>query len=86
MTRLDHLMYQAGLTAQGSWDQMDLYDQQAIMKFAQLLIKDVLDEVAERAYYSGDRAWSDQVDRPWIEMEYGIGTLADAQRKAGIIK
>jgi hypothetical protein len=79
-------MYQAGLTAQGSWDQMDLYDQQAIMKFAQLLIKDVLDEVAERAYYSGDRAWSDQVDRPWIEMEYGIGTLADAQRKAGIIK
>ena len=53
---------------------------------AELIVKDVLDEVAQRAYYIGDRAWSDDVDRPWIEMEYGMGHLADAQRQAGIIK
>jgi hypothetical protein len=52
-------------------------------KFAELLVSDVLREVDTRAYVSGDRAWSDDLDRPWIELEYGFGTLADAQRQAG---
>jgi hypothetical protein len=52
-------------------------------KFAQLLVSDVLREVDTRAYVSGDRAWSDELDRPWIELEYGFGKLADAQRQAG---
>ena len=55
-------------------------------KFAQLLVSDVLREVDTRAYVSGDRAWSDDLDRPWIELEYGFGKLADAQRQAGKIK
>jgi hypothetical protein len=55
-------------------------------KFAELLVSDVLREVDTRAYVSGDRAWSDDLDRPWIELEYGFGTLADAQRQAGKIK
>lgn len=45
--------------------------------FAKLLVDDVLYEVAERAYYSGDRAWSDDLDRPWIELEYGFGELVE---------
>ncbi len=57
-----------------------------LAKFARLIVDDVLYEVAERAYYSGDRAWSDELDRPWIELEYGFGELAGAQRQAGIIK
>ena len=52
-------------------------------KFAELLVSDVLREVDTRAYVSGDRAWSDDLDRPWIELEYGFGKLADAQRQAG---
>jgi hypothetical protein len=52
-------------------------------KFAQLLVSDVLREVDTRAYVSGDRAWSDEVDRPWIELEYGFGPLAEAQHQAG---
>jgi hypothetical protein len=55
-------------------------------KFAQLLVSDVLREVDTRAYVSGDRAWSDDLDRPWIELEYGFGKLADAQQQAGKIK
>ena len=53
-------------------------------KFAELIIKKTLDEVKERAYYSGDRAWSDETDRQWVELEFGIGPLADAQHKTGI--
>lgn len=55
-----------------------------IQKFAELVIEDVLNEVKERAYYTGDRDWSDEVDRPWIQLEFGYGKLADAQK--GIIK
>jgi hypothetical protein len=38
--RFEDLMYQAGLTAQGSWDRMDSYDQQAIKRFAELIVYD----------------------------------------------
>jgi hypothetical protein len=49
-------------------------------KFAKLVIEATLDQVAERA----DRGWSDEVDRPWIQLEFGYGSLADA--KKGIFK
>ena len=33
-------MYQAGLTASGCWDEMDEYDRAAIIKFANLIVKE----------------------------------------------
>ena len=54
----------------------DFYD----TKFAELIVEDVLDQVKERAYYTGDRDWSDDVDRPWIQLEFGYGKLAEAQK------
>ena len=47
-----------------------------LAKFAELIVAKVLDEVAERAYISGDRAWSDDLDRHWVELEFGFGRLA----------
>ena len=38
--RIDKLMYHAGLTAQGCWDEMDEYDRKAIEKFAELIVRD----------------------------------------------
>lgn len=38
--RIDKLMYHAGLTAQGCWDEMDEYDRTAILKFAELIVKE----------------------------------------------
>lgn len=49
-----------------------------------LIVEETLTQVAERAYYTGDRDWSDSVDRPWIQLEFGYGPLADAQK--GIFK
>ena len=46
-------------------------------KFAELIVEAVLDEVKERAYYTGDRDWSDEIDRPWIQLEFGYGKLAE---------
>jgi hypothetical protein len=85
---MDRAEYQA--KKQLGYEDWEVYvppDSQVVLeKFAQLLVSDVLQEVDTRAYVSGDRAWSDEVDRPWIELEYGFGTLADAQRQAGKIK
>jgi hypothetical protein len=45
-------------------------------KLAELLVAKVLDEVAERSYYTGDTVWCDDLDRPWVELEFGFGKLA----------
>lgn len=45
--RLDDLMYQAGLTAQGSWDEMDAYDREAVTKLAELIVRECMDVVED---------------------------------------
>ena len=53
-------------------------------KLVKAIVEETLTQVAERAYYTGDRDWSDDVDRQWIQLEFGYGPLADAQK--GIFK
>lgn len=36
-------MYEAGLTAQGCWDEMDEYNRDAILKFAELIVRECAD-------------------------------------------
>ena len=84
---MDRAEYQAQKQSGSDWEVHVETDRRLVFeKFAQLLVSDVLREVDTRAYVSGDRAWSDDLDRPWIELEYGFGRLADAQRQAGKIK
>ena len=40
--RIDDLMYSSGLTAQGCWDEMDEYNRTAIMKFAELIVRECI--------------------------------------------
>lgn len=47
--KLEDLMYQAGLTAQGCWDEMDSYDHEAIEKFAELIVRECADICMEMA-------------------------------------
>ena len=42
--RIDDLLYKAGLTAQGCWDSMDKYDQEAILKLINLTILECIDQ------------------------------------------
>ena len=84
---MDRAEYQAQKQSGSDWEVHVETDRRLVFeKFAQLLVSDVLREVDTRAYVSGDRAWSDDLDRPWIELEYGFGRLADAQRQARKIK
>ena len=36
----DKLIYESGLIAQGCWDKFDEYDQQALNKFAELIVRE----------------------------------------------
>jgi hypothetical protein len=45
INKLEHLMYQAGLTAQGCWDEMDDYDRGAIERLALLIVMDCVGHV-----------------------------------------
>ena len=47
-SKLQDLMYQAGLTAQGCWDEMDSYDHEAIEKFAELIVRECADIVNKK--------------------------------------
>ena len=38
----ENLMYRAGLTADGCWNDMDSYDQGAVMKFAELIVRECI--------------------------------------------
>jgi hypothetical protein len=38
--RIDHCLYQAGLTAQGCWEDLDTYTQEGIEKFAELIVRE----------------------------------------------
>lgn len=50
MDKFDDLMYEAGLTAQGCWDEMDEYDRAAILKFAKLIVKECADIASINAH------------------------------------
>ena len=43
--RFEDLMYHAGLTAQGCWDELGTYEQEAIGKFAELIILECANRV-----------------------------------------
>ena len=40
--RIEHCLYQAGLTAQGCWDELDDYAKEGIEKFAELIVDECL--------------------------------------------
>jgi hypothetical protein len=57
MSKIDDLMYHAGMTAQGCWDEMDSYQQEAIMKLSQLIAKECMDIIMQNRKYASQHKW-----------------------------
>ena len=77
--RIENCLYQAGLTAQGCWDDLDDYARQGIEKFAELIVRECLDialevrgEPATDTHYviGYDRACEKMIDA--IKESYGV--------------
>ena len=60
MSKLDDLMYQSGMTAQGCWDEMDSYQQEAIMKLSKLIANECIHILVQNRKYAVDKKWSVQ--------------------------
>ena len=41
--QIEHCLYQAGLTAQGCWEDLDTFTQEGIEKFAELIVRECAD-------------------------------------------
>ena len=65
-TKFDKLMYRAGLTAQGCWDEMDEYDRNAIQKFAQLIVAEMLQTCEDHP------AWTGRMIGEEIKQHFGV--------------
>lgn len=52
MKVLDDLMYQSGLTADGSFFSMDQYDQEAILKYRDLIVEECARWLRNREFAS----------------------------------
>jgi hypothetical protein len=47
--RIEHCLYLSGLTAQGCWDELDVYARQGIEKFALLIVQECAEVCASIA-------------------------------------
>jgi hypothetical protein len=64
--KFEDLMYHAGLTAQGCWDEMDDYDRTAIKKFAELIVKEMLQTCEDHP------AWTGRMIGEQIKQHFGV--------------
>jgi hypothetical protein len=62
---IDDLLYHSGLTAQGCWDELGTYEQEAIEKFAELIVTDAIGVLQKR--FMGDLNREDMEVRRCIE-------------------
>ena len=62
-------MYESGLTAQGCWDEMDEYNRTAIMKFAELIVRECADLYTHDDVMApvGQSAYGEAYQDGWIE-------------------
>jgi hypothetical protein len=66
--QIEKLMYHAGLTAQGCWDEMDDYDKQAIEKFAELIVKECIQVLDPGGHQLIARFHT----RQWLSEHFGV--------------
>jgi len=78
--RVNNLIDQSGFGSYAEISDTYIVHKNDLAEFAELIVEAVLDQVKERAYYTGDRDWSDEVDRPWIQLEFGYGHLAEMKK------
>lgn len=48
--KLEDLLYQSGLTAQGCWDELDDYARQGIERFAEMIVRDNIQTLRSNGY------------------------------------
>jgi hypothetical protein len=64
--RIDNLLYQAGLTAQGCWDELGTYEQEAIEKFAELIVRECAEILMKPEYAMNHPEELSDYNKGWV--------------------
>jgi hypothetical protein len=51
--KFEDLLYNSGLTSQGCWDKLDEWDREAVLKFAELIVRNCIDEMITQMWHHG---------------------------------
>ena len=78
--QFDKHMYDAGMTAQGCWDELDSYQRGAIEKFVELIVRECVSTLNEMHMWQSvnnqnyPSAWHDAVDNgiETIKEHFGV--------------
>lgn len=54
--KIEHCLYESGLTAQGCWDELDDYAKQSIQRFAELIVRECINKVETHQIPVGNSA------------------------------
>ena len=71
-TRIEDLLYRAGLTASGCWDQLGAYEQEAIEKFAELIVRDCVTKCDEVQTMYGQYTFTARKCKEAIKKHFGV--------------
>ena len=68
--RIEDLLYRAGLTASGCWDQLGAYEREAIEKFAGLIVNECLNQCYNRGMndelYAGQLRAAEYIEQHFV--------------------
>jgi len=74
--KFENLLYTSGLTSQGCWDSFDQYDQDAIKRFAELIVEEcarLLINEAECNYDEDSMTYMTLIEEAnWFRIYFGI--------------
>lgn len=68
--QLEDLMYQAGLTAQGCWDEMDDYAKEAIKRLAELIVRECMDICKKHPSRDLENGWFADAVAPHLIQQF----------------
>ncbi len=54
--KIEHCLYESGLTAQGCWDELDDYAKQSIQRFAELIVRECINKIETHQIPVGNSA------------------------------
>ena len=63
---IDHCLYLAGLTASGCWDELGTYEQEAIEKFAQLIVRECANILMKPEYAMNHPEELGDYNKGWV--------------------
>ena len=71
--RIEHCLYQAGLTASGCWDELGTYEQEAIERFSKLMVEEACQAFWSEACHVSDLAYEEYYrNSKKIKQHFGV--------------